>query len=529
MSADRAPRERATPRKVKIRPWRDDDIPGVIACQKAAWADYAAGEQYGERLFALQLSAFPEGQLLAEFEGRIVGYATSLIVQLNDDIEAYSYDEITGSGTFSTHSIGGDTMYGVDIGVLPDFRGRGIAGMLYDARKRLLRRFNLRRMVAFGRIPGYREFAGKLTATEYVERVERGEIKDSALSAHLKAGYRVRQVRLDLMSDRASANWATVLEYVNAEFNPARRRIAAAPIARAFRKMRVCAAQYLMRPMTKWSTFERSVEFFVDAANEYHCHFLVFPELFTVQLFSIMPGKHTPREAMHRLGQEVERYLELFRRLAQRSQVYILGGTHPVIRDGELFNVAHLFTPSGRVYRQDKLHVTPAERESWGIRPGSGLQVFESPFGRLAIQVCYDIEFPEVSRILTIAGAEVFFVPFSTDDRKAYGRVRQSAHARAIENNIYVVLSGNAGNLPTQTYLLNYAQSAVLTPSDFGFPPNGVAAEADPGVETVAIADLDFTALAQAREIGSVRPLHDRRLDLYQLTPAHEVQRVRLE
>lgn len=515
--------------RVSIRRWREEDLPGVIDCQKAAWADYHESQQYDSRIFGLQLAAFAEGQFLAECEGRVVGYATSLIVQLADEPEAYSYDEITGGGTFATHSPGGDTLYGADIAVHPDYRGMGIAGKLYLARKRLLRRFNLRRMIAFGRIPGYRDVAGQCTAREYVDEVVRGQRKDSALTAHLKAGYSVRQVRLDLMSDHASANWATLLEMSNADFNPARRRIAAPPIRRAFRKMRVCAAQFLMKPIRDWEEFEKGVEFFVDAAREYHCHLLLLPELFTVQLFSTMEDNLESKQAMLRLAEMAEDYTGMLRAMASREQLYIVGGTHPVLREGNLYNVAHVFTPVGNVYTQDKLHITPAERELWGIRPGSGLKLFETPFARFGVQVCYDIEFPEVSRIMTLAGAEALFVPFSTDDRKAYQRVRYSAHARAIENSLYVVLAGNAGNLPTHTYLLNYSQSAIVTPSDFGFPPHAVAAEADPNVETVAIADLDFAALAQAREVGSVLPLHDRRPDLYEIRSQTRVERLRVE
>ncbi|MDA0189592.1 MAG: hypothetical protein OSW77_04555 [Proteobacteria bacterium] len=182
------------------------------------------------------------------------------------------------------------------------------------------------------------------------------------------------------------------------------------------------------------------------------------------------------------------------------------------------------------MYTQDKLHVTPYERDFWDIQPGESLKIFETPLGRIAIQVCYDIEFPELARLLTLAGAEVIFVPFSTDERKAYYRVRFSSQARAVENYIYVVLGGNAGNLPTTPwYLLNYSQSAVFTPSDFAFPPEATAGLADPNVETAVIADLDLTTLAQMRDLGSVRPLRDRRLDLYELKPKIPIKIVVVE
>ena len=124
-------------------------------------------------------------------EGRVIGYAMSLIVTLDENSPWYSYGEITGDGTFSTHDPAGDTLYGADIAVHPDFRGMGVALALYEGRKAILRRFDLRRMVAGGRIPGYRAHAGRMSAEEYIERVTRGELRDPALSVHLKAGYRV--------------------------------------------------------------------------------------------------------------------------------------------------------------------------------------------------------------------------------------------------------------------------------------------------------------------------------------------------
>ena len=513
---------------IKVRYWTEADIPAIVDCHKASYPDYA--EHYDERMFSLEFAAFPQGQILAECEGRVVGYATSLIVQLDESVNWYRYDEITGGGTFSTHTPTGDTLYGADIAVRPEFRGQGVAGKIYKFRKKLLKRYNLSRMIAHGRIMNYSEQEGVLTAKEYVEMVEKGALKDSALNAHLKAGYRVKGLFLDLLPDDSSLNYSTFLEMPNPDYQPVRRKIAGAPLRRPVRKFRVCAAQYLMRKIGSWDDLRQSVEFFVATADAYHCHFLVLPELFTAQMFSTMPREWDSRRAVEELAGMTDRYLEMFISLATNYNLHIIGGSHPVFRDGRLYNVAHLFTPSGNVYTQDKLHITPGERECWGIHPGEGLTVFHTPLGRIAIQVCYDIEFPETSRLLALAGAEVIFVPFSTDEKRAYHRVRATAQARCIENSIYTVIAANVGNLPgVENYLLNYGQSAVFAPSDFAFPMPSLSGEAEPGLETVVIADLDFASLAQVREFGSVRPLHERRPDIYELKPRKKITVVRTE
>lgn len=516
--------------RVIVRQWTPEDIPQILACHQQAYPDYPPSAHYEARLYEMQLLAFPEGQALAELGGQVIGYATSIIVQLDDAQEAYTYSEITGDGTFSTHDPSGDTLYGADIAVLPKFRGRNIAGRLYRFRRSLLRRFNLRRMLAYGRIPGFQDYAGRMTANEYVAAVERGDLSDPALNAHLKAGYKVRRVLLDFFGDQSSLNYCTLLEMPHENFAPEKRKIAAAPLQRPVRKIRVCAAQYLMRPIDTWDDFSRNVEFFCDTANEYHCHFLLFPEYFTAQLFSLMPRDLDSRAAMRQLADMTPRYLELFIELARKHKLYIIAGSQPVDREGKLYNVAHLVSPQGTVYTQDKLHITPAERSYFGIHPGESIRVFDTPLGRIAIQICYDIEFPEVSRLLKRAGAEVIFVPFSTDEKKAYYRVRYTAQARAVENVAYVVLAGNVGNLPSiRSYLINYGQAAIFTPSDFAFPLEGKLGEAEPNLETVVIADLDLASLQLQAEIGSVRPLYDLRPDLYNLQSKVAVQIIRTD
>ncbi|MEZ6187893.1 MAG: bifunctional GNAT family N-acetyltransferase/carbon-nitrogen hydrolase family protein [Planctomycetota bacterium] len=521
-------RKRAPKPKAVVRLANPQDVPAIYEVQRAAYEGFPAQGLCDARLLGLQIAAFPDGQLVATIDEQVVGYATSLIVQLDDSSPWYSYNEITGNGTFSTHDPSGDTLYGADIAVHPDVRGQGVAGVLYRGRRRILTRFNLRRMVAGGRIPGYQEVAGRLPPEQYVEEVVAGTRSDQALNAHLKAGYRVLGVYHGYLHDEQSLDYATFLELENPKFKAQRRRIAAAPIQHPVRRLRVCAVQYEMRPIRSWEEFEDQVKFFVTAADTHHCHVMVFPELFTVELLRTLPPAEDGKTGVSRLAGVTERYCALFKGFAQRTGMLIIAGSQPTYVDGELRNVSHLFTPSGNIYTQEKLHISPAERELQGVTPGQGIRVFDTGMARVAIAVSYDIEFPELARLATLAGAEVIFCPYSTDERKAYMRIRYCAHARAVENCVYVVLAGNVGNLPdVEHFLMNYGQAAVLTPSDFAFPLDGVAAVADSNTETVVITDLDLSSLEQYRQIGSVRPLQDRRPDLYRLEPLTGVEVVR--
>lgn len=512
------PRARSKKIDIRVRRWKKADIPGILACQNAAYPNIARESLNTARELELQLAAFPEGQFVAEADGKVVGYCASLIVLMDEDAPWYSYDEITGVGTFSTHNPSGDTLYGADIAVHPKYRGKGVAEKLYVRRKGLLKRFNLRRMIAGGRIPGYAEHAGRMTAEQYIRKVRQGELNDMALSAHLKAGYDVLSVHYGYLNDRESMNYATFLSMDNPDFSSERHRISSAPIRRPVRKIRVCAAQYQLRQIESWDDLERQVEFFVDTANEYHCHFLLFPELFTAQLFSTLSPEMESVEAIHEIARYHHRYQEMFTRFAKQFGIYIIGGSHPVQIGDEFRNVAHLFTPAGNVYTQEKMHITSDERTFYDIQPGDKLRVFDTPLGRIGILVCYDVEFPELVRIIALAGVDVLFVPFATDERKSYHRVRYCAQARAVENSIYVVLAGCVGNLPqVRSFLVNYGQAAVCTPCDVAFPTDGVLAAADPNFETVVVAELDLNDLAVLRDLGTVKTLQDRRHDLYEL------------
>jgi predicted amidohydrolase/predicted N-acetyltransferase YhbS len=512
---------------VKIRVARPDDAAAMAAVARAAYAAWPASSIATERNYALQIAAFPTGQLVAVAGNQVIGYATSLIVQLDDDSPWHNHAEVTGYGTFSTHDPAGQTLYGADLAVHPDWQGKGVSKLLYQARRTLMKRHNLKQMVAGGRIPGYASLRGQLTAQEYVDKVKAGNLKDSALNAHLRAGYRVEGVHYGYLDDQESLGYATHLVMPNPDFQPRKRLIAGAPVRRTARHVRVCATQYDQRRISTFEDFADQIEYFAQSAATYDSHLLLFPEFVTTQLYSTFTRGIALLDAVEQLAALAPRIDRLFRDVAMHHKLYLVGGTTPVRTDKGMRNVAHLYTPSGGTYTQEKLHITPAEREYWGITPGDGIKVFETAIGRLAIVVCYDIEFPELVRMLVEHGVDIILNPFATDERKSYLRVRYCAQARAVENMVYVVMSGNVGGLShSPSMSINFGQAAICTPSDFAFPMNGIAAEGIVNTQTVVIADLDLGALDIQRQSASVRPLLDRRHDLYELTAKVPVEHI---
>lgn len=517
-------------KSIIIRQATLDDVPGIVEVAKKAYSNWSASQLANARNYQMQIAAFPEGQYVAVKENKIVGYCSSLIIYLDDDSPWYAHGEITGFGSFSTHDPSGNTLYGADIAVDPDCQGQGLSKKLYAARKALLRRHILKQMVAGGRLPGYSQYRGKMSAKEYVAKVLKGELRDKSLNAHLRAGYEVHGVHYGYIDDEQSLGYATHLVMPNPKHNAKKRVLAGQPIKRPVRRARVCAVQYEMRKIRSWDEMCEQIEYFVDTADIYDSHLVVFPELFIVQMLSTLDRKLSLPELVGQLAELHPAYLELFKELASTRQMLIVAGSVPVLQpDGSIRNVAHLFSPMGNVYTQEKLHLTPAESTYWGLSQGEGLKVFDTHLGRIAILICYDIEFPELSRMLVDAGVDLIVVPFATDERKSYQRVRYCAQARAVENTVYVVLAGNVGALPRSPAMsLNFGQAAILTPSDFAWPLNAIAAEGIINTQTVVITDIDLGALEIEREVANVRPLVDRRPDIYSIEPKIVIEKCKV-
>lgn len=280
-------------------------------------------------------------------------------------------------------------------------------------------------------------------------------------------------------------------------------------------KLRVSTVQYHLHAVRDFSEFAAQVEHYTKVASEYKADFLLFPELFTTQLLTIDGGRGRS-SSIEDLPRFTVEYELLFQGLAQEYRMHIVGGTHIVRENGRLYNTCYLFYPDGRFAKQKKLHITPAERKDWNIRAGNELQVFATDKCTVALLVCYDIEFPEIVRIARARGADVIFCPSCTDDRHGFLRVRYTSHARAVENQVYVVTSGTVGSLPSVGGMLHcYGQSAVIAPNDIPFPPGGIVAEGEINQDMLVTADLDLTLLHQIRERGSVTTWRDRRTDLY--------------
>ncbi|MBE7504262.1 MAG: GNAT family N-acetyltransferase, partial [Verrucomicrobiales bacterium] len=362
---------------VRVREVTRADLPALVELNRASYP-VLAGENvvWGESHLLSHLRVFPQGQLLAELGGRIVGAVATLMVNLGPDpLRHHTWAGITDSGYFTNHDPTADTLYGADVYVHPDTRGQGVGAALYEARRQLCRRLNKRRILAGGRLWNYQEHAAEMSAEEYAYRVAAGELRDLVLSFQIREGFTLRGVMPHYLRDPRSHNFASLIEWLNPDYR--------APKAGA-RKVRVACLQYQMRKVKSFGEFARQVTYFVDIAADYDTDFVLLPELFSVQLLS-MTETLSPQEGMRKLADLKDKFVELMKGLAVRYGLTLIAGSHPTVDDGRLLNVCYVCLPGGLVVPQPKLHVTPNERKWWGISGGRHLQVIETPICKIGV------------------------------------------------------------------------------------------------------------------------------------------------
>ena len=277
-------------------------------------------------------------------------------------------------------------------------------------------------------------------------------------------------------------------------------------------RIRVASLQYYIRPVKSFEDFQSQVKAMVETARDYKVRIVVFPEYFTTQLLTLGDIERPISEQIRDLAAQETRIVETISNLARKNKLIIVGGTLPGFNEDKqkILNKCYVFSADGSYNLQAKLHMTRFEKEEWFVSPGSRLRIFESSFGKFAVAICYDVEFPEIARAAARLGSQFLVVPSCTDDRQGYLRVRYCAQARAIENQMYVIHSPTVGSLPmVPAVSLNYGQAAIYTPSDYSFSRDGILAEGAVNQESMIIGDLNLSLIDDTRNTGTVLPLRD--------------------
>ncbi|NND49555.1 MAG: GNAT family N-acetyltransferase [Rhizobiales bacterium] len=502
--------------KLVIRPARTTDVSAIARLSVKV---YGRADAFTRAEIMGQVNNFPEGQFVAEYEGKVVGHCATMIVSAEQAFTPHSWDEISGGGYGRVPADDGDVLYGFEVCVDPDFRRLRIGQRLYRKRKELCQDFELKGIAFAGRMPGYAKKKRRFPSpADYLDAVIEKKVRDAVISFQLNEGYEPRGILRDYIPTDKESDGNAVLMYWTNPLAP-RDTVGRVPglKERLPSSVRVATVQFMMRGITDIDQFEEQVEYWIDVASDYNADFVLFPELFTLELLSMEQKKIAPAEAIAKIATYTDRFCKFMEKMAVSYNINIIGGSHPtLVEKDEIRNISYIFLRDGSMHTQEKLHPTRSESRWWNIKGGYGANVIQTDCGPIGVMICYDSQFPEIARHLVNQGALILFVPFCTVERRGYLRVRYCCQARAIENQCYVVTSGVVGNLPNVENMdIHYAESAILTPSDFPFSRDGVAADTAPNTETIAIADLSYDDLLTSRQSGTVQNLKDRRFDMY--------------
>ncbi|MEO7105177.1 MAG: GNAT family N-acetyltransferase [Rhodoferax sp.] len=193
------------------------DIDTLLRLQEAVYPTIAPWRR--EELVQ-QLRVFPEGQLVAIVDDQIVGCASSLVILWDEWADEHTWKQITSAGTFKNHNVDGFTLYGAEVFVDPRLVGKGVGHALYEGRRDLCMRLNLRRIIACGRLPGYSRFAHEMSAELYAKKVLWGDLVDPVLSFQLREGFRYCGIMEDYIpEDEESLGHAALIVWLNTDFD----------------------------------------------------------------------------------------------------------------------------------------------------------------------------------------------------------------------------------------------------------------------------------------------------------------------
>jgi predicted amidohydrolase len=287
--------------------------------------------------------------------------------------------------------------------------------------------------------------------------------------------------------------------------------------------LKVATTQFELLPEKTLQEYLDHMEGLVKRAAERDAELVLFPELASTGLLGAITDHEVTTAT---ITEDYWKFLPEFtgeivrglQRMARDYNIVIAGGSHNrVADDGTLRNTAYIAHPDGRVESQDKIHLTPQEH-ALGARGGDELLVTKiGPF-TVGLLICADIQFPELSRYLVHKGVDLILCPSLTWNRRGVHRVRTGCQARAIENQLYVVMSpllGSSG-IPTDSPMYSTGKALVSGPVDKIIGVNdGILATTASLEEELLFAELDHDLLAASRANPEAPGLALRRMDLY--------------
>lgn len=269
-------------------------------------------------------------------------------------------------------------------------------------------------------------------------------------------------------------------------------------------KIRVAAVQFAMSENKTAQQFLDKVDRYIEEATsqESKSDLIVFPELITTEIVNWYHPNKTEIEQLTEIAESfTPSYIDWLSKKSAEKNISILGGTTPRIVNGQIRNTAVLAMPDGQVLLQDKAYLTPDEK-AWNWTRGDEIQVFNTPWGKTCILICFDAEFPAISQMLSKTQLDLILVPSWTSTMSGQNRVDWTAKARAIEHYAFVVKTGTVAD--ADSTLPHFSESSIITPQEPMWPTKPVTAGQNQS--EIIYSDLDIEALRQHRSRSGYAP-----------------------
>jgi predicted amidohydrolase len=274
------------------------------------------------------------------------------------------------------------------------------------------------------------------------------------------------------------------------------------------KNVKISACQFRVEKVSSFDEFHKQVMELLNQVPE-DSDYVIFPELFTVGLLaSFQNADQLTAADLIKIDEYTSQYKELFSEIAKSRKQIIIAGSHLERRGDKYFNIAYIFKEDGSYIEHKKTHIFPAEA-NWQTSEGDELAVYDIGPAKIGLAVCYEAEIPEVSRILSVNGAEIIFCPSYTFTEYGFWRVRHCAQARAIENQVYFVHCPTVGE-PGDPLPNGFGRASILSPCDTAWTPNGIVAEAETNKNTVITGIVNIDDLYENRKTGAATTFVDR-------------------
>jgi GNAT superfamily N-acetyltransferase len=195
-----------------VRNTRPADALPLEELQKIVFPTLADDELIRAVHYLRHLEVFPEGQFVITDQDKVIGMTTTMRTKFDFGNHHHTFKETIAGGWLSKHDPNGDWLYGLDMGVLPPYRGRGLARALYRARHTVARTLGLKGQLTVGMMSGYGAVSATMSGEQYYEELRLGQRKDPTLTPQMKIGFAPVALMPEHLNDPVCGNYGVLIK-----------------------------------------------------------------------------------------------------------------------------------------------------------------------------------------------------------------------------------------------------------------------------------------------------------------------------